>query len=583
MPILGYALTFSYGFLLLGLIFSVVWYRKEIGRAMKGRITRNSAIALFFIILLFVIFSALFVHPLEQLYFDENIYQGIAMNILKNGNSFWCQYGSAFLNQCGASVVYHDPVEWSFYIAIAFAVFGISGAVSYAVQMFAGVLLIIAVFLLGSALKDSRVGVLSALGIAVMPELMIWSRTQAVPDLAFAAFATLSFFFFVLFCEDKKSSRLLPLLFALGIAVYMRTEGALLIPMLAVLYFIYGTGSVRKNFRESVRWLRNFVDKDERSVLYLIMFTVLLVPQTYYLSGQLANPQFGQGSSGLFSVANFENNGPTNAAYFLGSYNSIGYYPAAFPPEFTALAVLGIVIAVVTAARNRRNLAILAVLGIWFLVYFFFYSFFYAGSATYGVDSRMMLQMHPQIAVFSAIGIVEIAGLLGGAGMPRHRKKSRRSGKIRLRNRLLSTAPYAAFIIIAAVVLVEFLPQTAILPANAPQQSVILPATNFIENNYTAVPQNCLVFSFTPDVWYELGRSSAQIGYLGSTNQSFIDFEKGYRCFVLDYGYWCLVPPFHGSTCSTDINTYNRSALDTQRIGNSGYNASFYLIRNYST
>ena len=548
-------------------------------KALRGRITKQSLIALFFILLFFVIFLAMFVHPAEQLYFDENIYQGIAINILKHGNALWCQYGSAYLGQCGLSVVYHDPVEWSFYIALAFGIFGIGTSVSYGMQLLAGVLLVAFTFLLASFIKGEKAGILSALTVSVMPEVIIWTRAQAAPDISFAAFATLSFFFFVVFAENKKSATLLPFLFSLGIAVYMRTEGSLLILLFIILYFIYGDSSIRKNFGSGVKWLKELINKDELSLLYVLMFAVLLVPQAYYLSGQIANPQFGQGSGGLFSFSNFKNNAPVNVNYFFGAFDTIGYYPAAFPADITFLAAIGVAVAISTSLYDRKNIPIVIALGLWFFMYFFFYAFFYAGGATYGVDSRMMLQMHPQLVIFSAIGIGEMSMLLSRFGL--RKKKNRRAGA-KKKMVVLSIIPFLAFAIIITYVFVQFLPIVTMLPSNAPQQHVILPATNFINSNYNAVPSNCLVFSFTPDMWYENGRAAAQIGYLQSVDQNFTNFTKNYKCEVLDYGYWCLVPPYDNTTCPNYIKGYNASVLATEKINGAASNMSFYLLKNYS-
>ncbi len=580
MEILGYVLTAVYIVLFAGLILSVTLYRKELAKALKGKITKRSLIALLFILIFFVVFLALFVGPAEQLYFDENIYQGIAMNILKHGNALWCQYGSVYVNQCGSAAVYHDPVEWSFYIAIAFSIFGIGTAVSYGMQMLAGALLIIAVFLLGSSMKGEKAGIMSALAMSVMPEVIIWSRTQAVPDLALAAFATLTFFFFTVFAENKKSSTLLPFLFSLGITVYMRTEGALLIPLFFLLYFIYGDSSIKKNFSSSVKWLKELINKDELSLLYVLLFAVLLVPQAYYLSGQIANPQFGQGSGGLFSLSSFEINAPVNINYFFGAFDTHGYYPAAFPVEITLLAVVGIAIAIATSFNDKRNMPVIISLVLWFLVYFFFYAFFYAGAATYGVDSRMMLQMHPQLVILAAIGMIELSGVFSMAGMVR--KRGRKQAARFDKSRALRAVPYAAFFIIIALVFIQFLPTVTAPPSSAPQQHVILPASNFINSNYSAVPSNCLVFSFTPDMWYENGRAAAQIGYLQSSSSNFTNFTKSYRCFVLDYGYWCLVPPYDNTTCPDYLRTYNTSILATRSINGTANNMSFYLLKNYS-
>ncbi len=580
MEILGYALTSVYIILFIGLLSAVAIYRKDLCKTLRGRVTKRSLIALLFILIFFVSFLAMFVHPAEQLYFDENIYQGIALNILKHGNALWCQYGSAYLNQCGASAVYHDPVEWSFYIAMAFGVFGIGTATAYGMQLLIGTLLVVFTFLLGSVMKGEKTGVLAALAMSVMPELIIWSRAQAVPDLALASFATLAFFFFVVFMENKKSSTLLPFLFSLGIAVYIRTEGALLVPLFAILYFIYGDSSIRKNFGSSIRWLKELINKDELSLLYILLFAILLVPQAYYISGQLSNPQFGQGKSGLFSLTSFETNAPINVNYLFGAFDTKGYYPAAFPVEITLLAAIGTAVAIATSINERKNKAVVLALGLWFLTYFFFYSFFYAGAATYGVDSRMMLQLHPQLVILAAIGIVEISGLLAMMGS-RVAKRRRNRSFLNKRNALIAL-PYAAFFIVIFFIFAQFFPIVTMPPSSAPQQSVILPASNFINSNYSAVPSNCLVFSFTPDMWYENGRSSAQIGYLQSDSSNFTNFTKSYRCFVLDYGYWCLVPPYDNTTCPTYLKSYNTSILATRSISGAANNMSFYLLRNYS-
>ena len=580
MEIIGYALTSVYIILFIGLLSAVAVYRKDLSKSLKGKVTKRSLVALLLILIFFVSFLLMFVHPAEQLYFDENIYQGIALNILKHGNALWCQYGSAYLNQCGTSAVYHDPVEWSFYIAMAFGLFGIGTATAYGMQLLIGALLIVFTFLLGSVMKGERTGILSALAMSVMPELIIWSRAQAVPDLALASFATLAFFFFIVFMENKRSSTLLPFLFSLGIAVYIRTEGALLIPLFVILYFTYGDSSVRKNFDSSIRWLKELINKDELSLLYILLFAILLVPQAYYISGQLSNPQFGQGKSGLFSLTSFEANAPINVNYLFGAFDTKGYYPAAFPVEITLLAAIGTAVAIATSVNNRKNIAIVLALGLWFLAYFFFYAFFYAGAATYGVDSRMMLQLHPQLVILSAIGIVEISGLLAMVGS-RAAKRKRNHSLLDKRNALIAI-PYAAFFIVILFIFVQFFPTVTMPPSSAPQQSVILPASNFINSNYSAVPSNCLVFSFTPDMWYENGRAAAQIGYLQSDSSNFTNFTKSYRCFVLDYGYWCLVPPYDNTTCPAYLKSYNTSVLATRSINGAASNMSFYLLKNYS-
>ena len=88
---------------------------------------------------------------------------------------------------------------------------------------------------------------------------------------------------------------------------------------------------------------------------------------------------------------------------------------------------------------------------------------------------------------------------------------------------------------------VELAPVTAIAPDKMPQQSVILQAINAFYSKYAAVRKDCVVFSFTSDIWYEVNISSAQINFLEGANSSIKNSLAQYRCAVLDYGYWCVV------------------------------------------
>ena len=133
--IIGYVLTAAYLALLAWLIASLYWARRRIAASFRGRINWATILIAAAVISLFVIFSLKFVSPAEQLYFDENIYQGIALNILNHGNALWCQYGSERLSACGTSLLYHDPVELSFYMALAFAAFGAGTGTAYGLEL----------------------------------------------------------------------------------------------------------------------------------------------------------------------------------------------------------------------------------------------------------------------------------------------------------------------------------------------------------------------------------------------------------------------------------------------------------------
>ena len=46
---------------------------------------------------------------------------------------------------------------------------------------------------------------------------------------------------------------------------------------------MYGDSSIRKNFGSSIRWLKELINKDELSLLYILLFAILLVPQVSHV------------------------------------------------------------------------------------------------------------------------------------------------------------------------------------------------------------------------------------------------------------------------------------------------------------
>jgi hypothetical protein len=573
--LIGYAIPLAVVASFIGLLSFMVLGRKELAQLLHKSTSRYSILALLAILAFFVAFSLLYVHPVEQLYFDENIYQGIAMNILAHGNALWCQYGTGNLANCYSNQVYHDPVGWCVFIAMAFAAFGTGIGTAYGLELLVGALSIAAVFLLSSVLFERKsIAVISALIFATMPLLYIWSRTQADIDLPFMMLAVFAFFFFTVFSRKKSFNALAMFAFSLVLAAYMRIEAMLLVAVFALLLVLFGDLGVRDEIRKNIGAIRIALADNTKALLLLIAFIVLLTPELYYISLEAASPSYGQpAGQPVLSLSNFGNNLGTNAYFVFGALsnmNSPGSYPLVFSETAMALAIIGTLL-FAADGRHRNRFGVLAVLWLWFFAYFVFYTAFYAGAATYGVDSRFMLQLMPPLSVLGALAVFELgdwawAITQSGAG------KSKAAGS-------------AAFClvcaaVVCAAVLYPFLavaPVITMSPQEMPQQTVILKAVNFFYGNYNSVPKDCLVFSFTPDIWYEVNVSSAQIGDLANPTPS----EKAYGCAVMDYGYWCVVPPYRNTTCEMDRGEYRMSALATGSAGN-GNNVSFYRILNYS-
>ena len=340
-------------------------------------------------------------------------------------------------------------------------------------------------------------------------------------------------------------------------------------------------GNAKRNAREAYNALTN----NAKVIALVIVFLVLLLPEIYYIASQFSNPSYGQPQGQpILSLANFISNSKANVPFLFGLLNGISAYPLIFHGTVMALAIIGtgIAIGVAIFGALRRNhkkigdigLGKILALWLWFFAYFLFYSFFYAGSVTYGVDSRFMLQILPALSLLAAFTIFEFSEILSEVFAARLGSGGNR--------RVLLYA--VSGILVAAVVIYPFVglvPIITLAPQQMPQQSVILRSVNFFYGNYSAVPKNCLVFTFTPDIWFEVNRSAAQIGYLQGANDTLKESFANYSCKVFDYGYWCVVPPYHDSLCKNVLDKYSTRVLATGSAGN-GYNTTFYELLNYT-
>ena len=346
MQLLGYEVTaviYSSFILMLAFLFLE---RKGIGDLLRKHIDRYSILALIVILLFFAAFSILWVSPTEQLYFDENIYQGIAINILRNGNALWCQYGTGYLSNCYVNEVYHDPVGWSAFIAIAFAIFGIGFGTAYNLELFVGILSIVAIFLLSSLLINRKsFAILSTSAFALMPQLFIWSRTQADIDLPFMMLSIFAFFFFLAFIKRKSIYSFGLFVFSLDLVAYMRIEAFLLILVFAVLLLIFGEEGVRQTLSERKKQLMKALE-NTKLLLVLLAFLFLLLPEVYYIGIEASNPSYGQpANQSILSFGNFKVNAVTNTLFLFGALNgmnSTNSYPIEFHPLIMSVAVLGV-------------------------------------------------------------------------------------------------------------------------------------------------------------------------------------------------------------------------------------------------
>ena len=581
---LGYAITIACSIAFTALIISIILGRNELLHAFSRNINKYSIVALFAIVLFFISLS-FFLQRTELIFFDEQIYQSIAINILNHGTALTCVFGTAQLKSCYINSLGFDPNGWPFIIAIAFGLFGTSVSTSYNLEILIGASAIIAVFLLSGVLSDKKeVPIISTLIFTLIPEIFIWSKTQANPDMPFMLFATITVLFFILFSKKSTRTMLALSIFSLIITFYIRSEALLLIPVLGITFFTFGEGNMSRNFAKKIEIIKN-KNAIHKTIPFFIIFLILITPGIYAIAITehellIDNLSFLNSQAQIFSISYLSKNVIQNSLFLGGA---ITEYPIIFLPEISAFAIIG-VIYLTLYEKQKNRLSILSFLLCMFLSYFIFYGLYFSGSALQGGSVRFLLILYPVLSILAAFGLYGavrfVSSLLN--------KNTKITKKLDITRYAIFSALITIFFIVPFVYAIPFLMHPNYLYSDFPTIANTTAQNNpysmtyanrslaFINNNYNLVPKSCLIFSPSPYLWYALNRSSAYT-YIYNTSVPNI---KNYSCFALDYSYFCN-PIFNNTSCGIIRAKYKLKVLATES-GILGSNFSLYQILNYT-
>lgn len=582
----GYLITAICAIALCAIIALALVQAREVKSLIFRNLDKYTIIALALIVLFFVIFSTSFLRNTELIFFDEQIYQGMALNILAHGNAALCLYGTANLRNCYLSGLGFDPAGYPFILAVAFKIFGFGASTAYGIEILFGALSIIFVFLLASGLTERKdIGILSAVIFALIPEVFIWSKTPANPNMPFMLFTLMTAFFFVLFLKNTNKKTLALLLTSLVLTVYIRVEALLLIPVLLSAFFILGEDGIKKTFTRRLKLLKRAAP-DRLLAILLLAFLLLIIPELYLIIATKpilsanATP-FLASSSKLFALQYLINNIRINTLFLFG-FDTV--YPIIFLSNVTIFAIIGIAyLWTDKTARNGR--AVLLFLMLFFLTYFIFYGLYFSGSVLLGGSVRFLLVTYPPLSILAAFGVLAMANYISSAF-----KKSKTPNK-----NGAATVHFVCALLIAVIFIVPFLYAMPFLrnpnynytdfplQLNSTTENSIytMSYTNrsleFIYNNYKSVPNDCLVFSEAPYLWYTLNRSSAVLDLSNSSDSVNI---KDYSCYVFDYGFWCSYP-IGSTSCNSFLGKYKLKVLANEQNGNLP-NFTLYQILNFT-
>ena len=572
-----YSFTAAMIISLVAFLVSAIGGRKHIREALgRAGVRRSHILMAVGLVALFVIVEVLLVKPTQQLFFDDAIYQGIALDILRTGQGWMCDYGTPVA--CLTGEIFHEPIGPSFDVAIGYALLGVDRTATYVVQFITSAVAVFFTFLVGALLfRNSRAALFSELLMALSPIVLVFA-TPMTSDMPYLAWSLIALFFVLVFSRKKSLWTFSAALFSLAVAQYMKVDALLLLAVSAVMYLVIDDKNIIESFKRNVDRLWDNA-LNTRALLLLLLFVIVIAPAVIFAFGESQGGNFGyQGTTvqdscmpgnsmvatANFNLKNFDYNACANVLFWFNEY--AGDYVMQ-PIAFTVLAIIGA--ATMLYEKKRELLAV----GVWFLAFFALYTAFYAGAVTYGVDWRFMLELIAQaslLAGFGCVSIIEIGSYLG-------RRAGRDEGSMRA-SAIASAITAAVVIAIILYSVYQLVPQLSVNPATFQQAGDARFYENFVYNSVYLVPPKCLVFTYDPTLFNINNRTATQMGNIYNP-QYMQNVTAQYSCLVVDYGYWCYTPDNLCTGLSSQYN-FTKIASATYPLFNRTYSLYFVQKKN---
>jgi hypothetical protein len=452
----------------------------------------------------------------HRIYYDEDIYQSVAQNILWTGRAQMCNEGTleAGVFRCDANEYNKEPNGFPFLLSLAFRLAGVREAAAHAVNHLVFALGAMGVFWVACLLFGSAAaGWLSALTYTLIPQNLLWAATVAAEPGASAS-AALAIAAWILFCRTPAWGTALFGASAVALACQFRPESGLILAIVALATFFLALPQV---FRREL-W-----------AAALLIF-VLLTPHFIH-TWAVRNENWGSGGESRFSLRVARTNAKTNLGYLVEGRD--------FPSLYTLFAGAGLFY----PGRRRQTLLLL----VWFLLLFGVFLPFYAGSYRYGADVRFSLVSAAPFSVLAGGGLAWLGSWLGSRlGAPR----------------LLAAAPY--FLVIYGFS--AFLPLTrAIGPeswaSRADHASAVRAAAE--------LPEDSIVLTHNPGMLHVMGRSAVQTSIATYQPDRVSDFFRRFSGGVyFHYNFWCNVPDaVQNEFCAKVLATYPTRVVFEESAG----------------
>jgi len=451
----------------------------------------------------------------HRIYFDEDIYQNVAQNILWEGRAQMCNEGliQAGSFRCEAWEYNKEPNAFPFLLSTVFRVSGVDESASHRLNRWLFALGAIAVYWIAGVLfEKTSVALGAALVFILTPQNLLWSATVAVEPGA-AAFGAVGIGAWIYFCKKPSWAAGIFGASSLAFASQFRPESGLVLAVAAIAMLLLAPGLLRRR---------------ETYGCALLLF-LLLVPHFAHL-WSVRDEKWGS-TDAKFSTKHAEQNWKTNAAYYVEGSD--------FPASFTLAALIGLLY-----PRRKRQVAVAVV---WFALLFGIFIPFYAGSYRYGADVRFAFLSVAPLAILAGAGLGVVSGWL-----------ARRFN----RSRWLQIAPYG----LVVYAFTHYLPLVRAVGMEGWQARADHDTARAMVEQ---LPENSILLTHNPGMIQVMGRSAAQVSlvsYQPARVDHFFDRFKGGVYF--HYNFWCNVDDeVQNQFCSDVLGRYQTQVLMEESAG----------------
>lgn len=435
----------------------------------------------------------------NRIFYDEQIYQGIAQNLADVRLAQVCHDGSVEYGRlrCASGEYNKQPYAYPHALSLAYRVFGARVWTAFAVNAAAMALTICAVYLLVRVLFGDRDAALFAgLLIALTPEQLLWSATAAVEPTASLALVV-AVLCAAYYQRDGGWAALGALVVSTAYAIQFRPESLLILPVIGLLIW--------RRFRPELEHPRGW---------WAVCGFIWLV--SIHLAHLFAVRNIEWGAVGpRFSVRYIEANLRVNGWFYL--------YDERFPASFTLLAIVGLL-----SVRQRREAWAMA---IYFVLFVAIDLIFYAGSYNYGADVRYSLMTYPPLAVLGGLGAARL-----GRGLA---EVATQIGD-RLRSPSPARLPVRALIV--TILLFQFLWYSPVVRATTEEAWAARADVRFAQSFAREIPRNSYVLTHNPSMFHLWGVNAGQMS-LVTSNPEYVRFltERYRGGLYLHWNFWCNV------------------------------------------